>query len=345
MIRRFIKYFGFRMAIFFLPIALLMSFPAWVLWVSGEWTPMDKVVQAQQVLKVPLRVGLAYSNPAKYYKLKSLMARNAEIVAFGSSHLMAFRENFFTPRTFYNAAVGGSRLNDFEKFISHVPIDCQPKILIVGLDPFFAKPDFDWSQKEEDRFDRRAGPLDAIRILGTSWKSVYKDLFLGKFSASQLLAANDMDDKPIGLEAVVKGSGFLNDGAYFHNKPASAAEGEAPDRSNLKDGETYDEVGINMLDRFLQICHDRNLRVIGILPPVRERVYDQLNSSGYLYWKELPKKLEPFFKSRGFSIYDFSSPSFYGGNDAEFYDDFHAAEDAYRRVADKIIELEQLSKP
>lgn len=347
MIKPFFDFFVRRFALFFLPVAFLLLCPAWVLWVSGEWTSIDEVIRRQQIQKEPLMLGLAYSNPAKYYKLQSLIARNAELVMMGNSHVMAAREDFFKPRSFYNAAVGGSRLPDFERLISQVPQDRQPKVIIVGLDPFFAKPDFDWSQKEEDRFDRRAGSLDAIRILGTSWKNVYSDLLSKKFSLSQLTASRKGKDEvaQIGLEAIVHGSGFLNDGAYYNPKAPGPATEDTPDYSHLKEGETYDERGLEMLEQFLDICYQRHIHVVGFLPPARERVYETLNASGYVYWKELPTKLEPMFSRRGFSVFDFSRPSSYGGDDSEFYDDFHASEAAYSRIADKLSKLEALSKP
>jgi hypothetical protein len=341
----FIRFFCVRVALFFLPIAVLFSFPLWTLWMSNELMPVDEIVKKQQYSNEPVLVGLAYSNPEKYFKLRSFLTRQPKVVVFGNSHVMSIREDFFGDETFYNAAVGGSRLPDFKNFVDHIPEGAEPRVLIAGFDPFFAKPDFDWSKKEEERFDREAGLWNAVRILGVSWKKVYEDYFHKKISVHVLSQAGNKHGPLIGLEAIMDGNGFQKDGSYFNKKTVRPFSGVVQDYSRLKSGESFDAEGIRYLEDFLEVCSQRNIYVIGILPPVRRVVYEQLRSSGYRYWEELPQKLEPIFSKYGFSLYDFSDPSFYGGNDDEFYDDFHASEAAYRRVIERLTAHEKsLSK-
>ena len=337
----FIRTFCFRMGLFFLPVAVLFAFPLWVLWAAGELTSVDRIVEKQQRSPEPVLVGLAYSNPEKYFKLRSFLTRRSDVVVLGNSHMMAFRGEFFKNKKFYNAAVGGSRLPDFKNFVDHIPAGMEPKVLIAGLDPFFAKPDFDWSKKGEERFEREAGALGAVRILGSAWKSVYRDYSHGKFDAQTLSRASHGPGTAIGLEALMRDSGFLKDGSHVDTKESSAFSGEVPDYSNLKRGESFDAQGLRYLKEFLEACRRRGIHVIGILPPTREAVYEQLCSTGYRYWEDLPQVLGPVFKKYGYSFYDFSRPSLYGGTNDEFYDDFHASETAFQRIAGKLTASEK----
>ena len=337
----FIRFFCLRLFIFSTPMIVVFAFPFVVLWQSGEILPVDQIIQKQQHSDRTVIVGLAYSNPEKYFKLHSLIERRSNVVVFGNSHVMPFREEFFKGISFYNAAVGGSRLPDFEKFVEHIPDGKEPKVLIAGLDAFFAQPNFEWSQKEEDRFDRKSGLLDSLRILGTSWKNIYRDYLQKKFFLRQLIGARQKSETMIGVEAIVHGTGFRKDGSHLKNKEPGIFLDNSEDYSRLKKAESFDIHGLSLLESFLDECHRRGIYVIGFLPPTRQAVYDRLHLSGYRYWEELPQKLEPLFKKYGFSLYDFSIPKFYGGDESEFYDDFHASDKAYRRVASQLFQRDK----
>ncbi len=328
--RPYLRFFVFRLGLFLLPAAALFAFPAWVLGSSGELLSVERIVELQQGSASPVTVGLAYSNPDKYFKLRSFLARRPAIAVFGNSHVMSMRADSFGGERFYNAAVGGSRLPDFRAFVEHIPAGAEPKTLMIGLDPIFAKPDYDWSRKGEEKFDPDAGPLTALRVLGSSWKKVYRDYFSGKFGVSGL---RPRPPGAIGVEAAVHGSGYLKDGSHLDAKARTPFSGEVQDYSRLKDNESFDDEGMRYVEDFLQLCRERGIHVIGFLPPAREAVYRQLSSSGYRYWDELPRKLAPVFERYGFEFYDLSHPSLYGGNDDEFDDDFHASEEAFRRIA------------
>ena len=332
----FVRFFCLRMGFFFLPVAVLFIFPLWVLCAAGELTSVDRIVQKQQSSGEPVLVGLAYSNPEKYFKLRSFLTRRSDVVVFGNSHVMAFREEFFKGRNFYNAAVGGSRLPDFKHFVDHIPEGMQPEVLIAGLDPFFAKPDYEWSQQSEERFDRETGLLGALRVLGSAWQRVYRDYFQRKFSVQALLGARRASGPAVGLDAIVRGSGFLKDGSHVSPQKPAAFTGSVRDYSNLKNAASFDSEGLKHLEDFLETCRRRGIRVIGILPPARRAVYEQLHTSGYRYWEELPQVLGLVFKKYDYPFYDFSRPSLYGGTDDEFYDDFHPSETACRRIAEKL---------
>src|SRR3989344_657745 len=141
-----IKKFAVTGVIFSIPLLLFFASPIFFLIGSGELKSLDEIVMGQQNSKSSI-IGLAYSDPLRYIKLQSVLSRKPTIIMMGSSHTSYFRSAFFkSPEIFYNASIGGSFPQDFNIFLSRIPIKNQPKIIIAGLDPSY----FDASCNEQD---------------------------------------------------------------------------------------------------------------------------------------------------------------------------------------------------
>src|SRR3989338_5074823 len=99
--------------------AAVFAFPAWALWVSGEWIPVETVLKRHLDAKHPVLIGQGYSYPWGYLKLRAVQELKPKITALGTSRVMLFRPDFFG-KSFYNASAGVRRFDDIAKFIGRL---------------------------------------------------------------------------------------------------------------------------------------------------------------------------------------------------------------------------------
>jgi hypothetical protein len=278
-------------------------------------------------------LGLAYSNPDRYLKLQSSIEREPSILVLGTSRSMPFRSMFFKDSAkFYNASGGVETIRDFAAFFQQIPGGLEPKIVIIGLDQYFFNDAFDTQKRSFEK------PL-----FGAVWqkgiKGLLRDYAQKKFGFSDIFAAQGGVQK-IGLAALVKNSGFLNDGSYHYGTiiepPPFEDTLQRIEQGNrrFQYGQEASKDAVLELERFLQLAKERNIYVIGFLPPYAHSVYERMMEMGnkYAYIASLPVTLQPFFDINEFALYDFSDLAEFGADDAETIDGFHGSEKAYLRL-------------
>ncbi len=135
------KKFIRNLTIFLLPILCLLGFNLFILTLSGELFSPDRIIACQSTDNG--LIGLAYSNPIKYIKLKITEHKKPKILLLGTSRVMQFRDFFFNnPELFYNAGGAISKIKDFNIFINTLETE-NIQIVIVGLDQYFFNKNWD----------------------------------------------------------------------------------------------------------------------------------------------------------------------------------------------------------
>ena len=89
-------------------------------------------------------IGYAYNeNNYRYLKWKTLIEKDKQnIWALGSSRVLQFRANMFES-SFYNSGYTISSISDFLPYLSSIPQDKYPKILIIGFDQWMFNENWD----------------------------------------------------------------------------------------------------------------------------------------------------------------------------------------------------------
>ena len=352
------KKFLLKTFIFVLPYAILFAFLGKVLFSSGELDSIEKIIDFQIANKSVL-YGPAYTVSCPTYKLKSIIKRKPEIIALGSSRVMQFRDKFFTlsPDKFYNAGRGANKIKDFKDFLEKIPEEKLPKVVIMGLDPYFFNSN--WDEVSEDDsvliHIKQKGNNPIFLINSTSF---IRDTVRGKTLTKVDYEGLDPGLKkyiPKGYNAKNNGNGFRNDGSYCYGKYFSNPEdsddwGFKETFKRIKDGnrrfeysEKVSAKAIKELEEFLKFCQEREIYVIGFLPPYASKVYNKMKSmKEYGYLDNIFKELNRAFKMYKYPLYDFLDINSFGSNDNEVIDGFHGSEVSYLRLFVLMVEPEPI---
>jgi hypothetical protein len=328
----------------------LIVLPTAVLWRSGELTSGDAVVKEQAESTGVVLFGKAYNGKMGYYALRSVVLRSPEIVAMGSSRVMAFRSKFFKDDVnFYNAGGGASDIHHFREFLKRMPAN--PKVVIAGFDQIHFNAD--WMPGPEildfkNLLDADAKPQS---IWMSSFNKVAFDYLNGKFRLKEVFKPQSPDFRRIGLSAIAEDSGTLNDGSHYYGGYIRHPQAD-PDfgfkltlgkiergEGFFKPGNAVSQAALDELDAFLRECSRRGIYVIGFLPPFPHKIYAAMQSSSrYTYLDGLAERMRPIFERYGFDLFDFSDLASVGASDEETYDGYHGSEKAYLRMFLKMIE-------
>ena len=339
-----------KIILYALPAGLVFLFPAYVYWQAHEFITPQQVValqnEPQQVL-----FGLAYDDFEKAYKLELVSQRDPQVIALGASRVMEFRGFFFNPGvSFVNAsrfvAFGGvdgfGGTKDLVRFVQALPKQVHPQIIIVGLDPWMFAPGQDAGHITE-----QPTLFSQIKaFFSGEWRKPYDDYFHNKFTLSDL-AMYAPDSHTIGLTALIKHNGYLNDGSYYQGSwvehpdlPALKAliathKASAQDRSTLEYGDSVSAQALVNLREFLQLSKERNVYVVGFITPFPESIHDQIMSVHDVHWsseRELTRDIAATFKDFDFNFLDTSDPRTEGIQETEFLDESHTTDKGSLRI-------------
>jgi hypothetical protein len=317
-----------------------------ILFACGELTSINDVVE-HQTHNDQMLFGLAYSNPAVSYKLSATIKRKPEVLALGTSRVMPFRNVYFTsPASFYNAGGGVEQLIHFSHFLSKIPAKDQPKILIIGLDQYFFNDQWvnNNTKLNELYLQNLNRQTDILNLSNTELVRVLKDVLLRKIPTNSILNHGSN----VGINAIVKGDGFIKDGSYHYGTISSNPDDPKHHDYHYTDtisriekgvsrfeyGEKVSKQSLEQLKALLSYCDKRKIHVIGFLPPYANSIYKKMLQKGdkYNYLLKIPGEIEGEFQKYGYSFFDFSDLKSTGAGDIETTDGFHGSEAAYSRI-------------
>ncbi len=335
------KKFITRSIIFVIPILIVIGFAFSILYAAGEFSDTTTIVE-RQMAEEDVVYGLAYSGE-KPYKLQSILIRKPKLITLGTSRMLSFSSVFFN-NDFYNGGRAVGRLHDFRVFLSAIPRTAQPETILLGLDHNFFSDKTPVVNAEEIRKEYTAQPNSFV--LFNNLRTIYADWFKGKYSIKQIFKH---DPNTIGMTAITKGDGFRNDGTYVYNYFITNGGLDNPEYWDYQFKETlarveqgrdgFEHGGISRdalkeLMLFLRDCSERNIEVIGVMPPFTHTVYEKMaeNRENFDYVFTLYPAMKAIFDEYDYALYDFSDLAWTGASDAEAIDGFHGSEKAYLRM-------------
>jgi hypothetical protein len=341
--------FTLKAVAFSLPFLAVLGVPFLLLALSGELTGLNRALARQE--RAPgVLYGPAYSNPVKRYKLLAAQRRTPEIVALGSSRVMQFGASFFrTPTHFYNAGGAMATVWDARRFLSALPPEQLPRLMILGVDQWFLNPR--WSGGADPGTGDFAAQETTLNIVQRNWRRLLADLRHYKIDLGRLFE----DRRSIGMAAVMRGTGFRQDGSYSYGDCISGPERcDHWDRgfadtfrrielgvNRFEWGETLDEHALAELERLLDFAKAHQIKIVGFVPPFAPSVLDRMRASGhYGYFALMAARLVPAFGRRGFALLDLTDPAALSASDHEFIDGFHGSAKTYLRILLRLAEAD-----
>lgn len=332
------KTFFLKLVLFLVPVMLYLPLAAWVSRDSGELVSLRDVA-VLQMQSDPVLFGRAYRDNWFTYKVMATNIRKPDVLVLGSSRVMQFRALFFSvkPDVFYNAGGGSNNIYQMFTFLQNIDKDALPKLLIISLDQEWFNPkwpgiDDAIQYDEENRFDI----THMLRVMN----SILADVVSGKIERGDITSQVDPihHQHAVGLNAVVNGSGFRNDGSYQYGhlllaplttaeNMAEAIERVAAGRMRFEPSDKVDDNALQELEWLLRFCQSNGIAVVGFSPPYAPIVHQaMLDKGGYEY---IPRSIAAFgdlFSRYGFKYFDFTNIAALGITDDDMIDGFHASE-------------------
>jgi hypothetical protein len=336
-----------RGLIFFLPVIMILGFPALILIRSGELDSFSSFINKQTENKSML-IGLSYRNQNEFIKFETTILRQPRILVLGNSRVMQFRSYFFKNEDeFYNAGGAIAGINEARFFLENMPRKYNPQIIIIGIDHAMLNSAQEVSTENEYYIKTaKASKVSIPGVFAYSWKQVYEDYFSKKFSLGFLFKRSSNNINKIGLNALINNSGFRYDGSYqygdlnminnnFNKELNLIDKGESP---YLYSGEISKDF-IKNLELFLEESKKRNVFIIGFLPPFATSIYQKISDKPieYDYILNSGPTVEKKFKSYGFEFYDFTNPNYIMADDKDFIDGNHGSEKIYLRLFQRML--------
>ncbi|MEK9185570.1 MAG: hypothetical protein AAB863_02230 [Patescibacteria group bacterium] len=338
-----------KVSFFFLPIAVVLLMLEIIVFFSGEFMPIKKVVNLQNYGGKEIIFGREIADQSmRKYKYLNVLSKKPEVLVLGSSRVMQIREEMFDVNTkFYNAGGIAHNIADLVDFIRLLPDDVKPDTIILGID-------FYWFG---DKSDLIYGVSDDLKKIDDAYQwsaHLYVDRFLLLQIAKNPSYINKIFNKKdpidgkfaIGLQAL-SGDGFRNDGSYQYGSYIQESEKgivyidreKTLDRikygtSPFKKNSVFNEERLDLLSEFLRISKEKGIKVVGLAPPFSAEVLSSLESS--VYYKELLNNFETrvpeIFTKFGFSFFNYSDQSSVNINNLYMFDGMHSSETAMARI-------------
>jgi hypothetical protein len=350
--------FVWRAVLFSSPILLFVLAIEWGLWRSGETWPAARVAAVQYHDMKNALYGRGFlSQQMNLYKQAAIKLHQPNILVLGSSRVMQFRSSMFHPveSSFYNAGGLIQGVPDLVEYADRIVSGKlpEPKIVIVGVDPWWFNPDHgrpDSWLGEEDAALAFDGHLEAVRFairkhsIDQILKSIWVPLKTPRFG-----------HRAIGMQALFNGVGFRRDGSLQTPPQWLIEYSEDPVYRDREGNPVLGRIerlsgkfsAVNGPARAkgddlvasLQRIKSTGVEVVVFFPPFSTEVFDALNQNESLkeWWNYYTDELAEQIRGRGFRLYSCLSASFLNLDDRYMLDGFHPSEVFVGHVLKKIL--------
>lgn len=316
-----------------LTCTLYFTFAAALLHRSGEYLPLDAVIEKQQ------KTGGVYGTAAPlhrlYYKQRLYDLRKPDIIALGSSRVLGFRQQDFA-KPFVNMG-GMADLEEMTEAAENAVKTRPPKLMILGVD-------FWWFHPQAETPVPNRSPAERGISLGDLFRPLHW-LATGRVTPSQAWAILRGTSPDIGITGITRRDGFDAAGAWHDT---SIVTGSTPpedfqfaasisrakeSRKNYAHADTVSEMQFNKLAALLDLMDKKKIHVVMFVPPVAERVYREMEKThGYEYAAALRQRLAALANERHIPFFDYHAGGPAGTQECEFADADHGGTVVYQRM-------------
>ncbi len=356
--------FVVRIILFALPLLFVVVALEWMLWHTGDSVPARQIL-IQQQRQVDTLYGRSYfSQQFNVYKIAAMRLRKPTILVLGSSRVMQFRDLMFAPleQQFYNA--GGMLQNAFDlRSFTNMIMEGElpaPRVLIVGIDPWWIKRDYgesSWLADPDEVYSPAAHVSVMRRILrsGSKLQALITDYQLPVHTPSGHLG--------LGSLARRNSSGFRPDGSKLSPLQVFVDYAQTP---NFVDRESppviqrirkhispfslpavVDQEQVGHIIESLKTLKGRGIEVYAFFAPFSAESltaldYDSDMAPWWCYYKE---KLPQLLHHQGIPVISILCPSDLGLDDRYMLDGFHPGEVFIAQMTERLVGLAPSSSP
>jgi len=339
-----------RLALFTLPLFIVLGIPVTLIVLSGEATPYESIIRRQTESRRMVLYGPAETAAEGAFKLQATIRRRPKYLVMGSSRAMAFRSRFFRDsRSFYNSGGAVSGYRHFRLFLQQIPAGQQPRIVILCLEQrYFNASSGQFMLHDYDTWLHKQ--LNPSQVVVQGMRDMYRSVVIAhKYSIAQFLPAHHLAEtrNRIGLRAIANGDGYRNDGSYcygqFMQQPRSRNYYDYQFRDTLgriergdkgfQYGDDISGEALAEVRALLRYCRTHDIHVVAYIPPFAPKVLTTMQASGnYGYLEKLYPLLNPLFQENDLTLFDFTDMRTFGSSDREAIDGWHGGEKAYLRL-------------
>jgi hypothetical protein len=347
-----------RILTFLVPFIILGLAMELTLWKTGDlWPPQYALSHQQQSKEESLYGPQFFSDQFNLYKLSGIQYRRPSILSIGSSRVMQIRDMMFHPleKEFYNG--GGLLRNAFDldafaTMLSRKELSL-PKVLIVGIDPWWLRTNYGnttWLNDPDERFSF-SGHIEAFRQI------------LKKNALKKAIAATSASKSPffgyeaIGTFARIDGTGFRKDGSNLYPPKVLLEFVETPryedresppiiDRIRMQRREfslpvTIDEKRVRLIVDAISLIQEKGVEVYAFLPPFSTEAFGALDGSQPLrqWWDYYKNEFPRLLEEHHISVIPVSHPVQFELDDTYMLDGWHPSEVYIAHLVKSMIEL------
>ena len=314
------------------------------LWRAGEFTALPEIVARQQA--DGSIYGSALHDDEFAHKLALATARRAEVLALGSSRVLQLRQEFFL-RPFTNAGRAMSSLREGEEFLAALPAVARPRLMIIGLDPWWFNPQRPAYAPRRPRSGLSVGFLHLVADWLWQAKLGLGDLWRVAVRGRK---ANGLTSHPgIGVAAIIRAAGYRADGSREYGRRYTAQDPTFDDQGfgntlgrlakadgPFEHGEQAAAARFAQFDALLADLRADGVTPVVIMTPLAGRVLAAMDGMGVAFG--YLAEVRTYLAGLPVESYDFLDPAALGAGDCEFVDGFHGGEVVYQRVLLAILE-------
>jgi hypothetical protein len=318
----------------------------------GDNWPYEKVIAEQA------RTGATYSqryiNATSAYKALGVKTFAPRIVVLGNSRMLQIMDHSVPkPSEFYNAAVantGGGEVDSMMDVLRALDDEHKPDAVIIGIDPLIFNPYSHDNARYSGLNQLWRTVTSRYRIVERIWRRYSYYALLSDKSRWTHYLLSEAGKEGIGVDARMQGAGYARDGSYHY--PEDVLRAHPPEKSALEwqrelenAQERYpscDKLDEALLGRFvslLRYCRGRGIRVVGVLMPSREDLYDAFTTlpSHRAFFQEYRTRVPAIMQHMGYQCFDFSSPASIGLTSDDFLDAGHPREKASTEIMARLL--------
>jgi hypothetical protein len=308
---------------------------------TGETMAVRDAVALQNATRETILYGPALQNDNFQYKLALLEARHPDVVAIGSSRVLAFNERMFRGR-FANLGGNMNGTHEGTQFIEAMLPRATPKAAIINLDFWWFNPD----HPPPRDFPNHALDGTTLRIddyvVAAKWlagdRFAWRDI--GRTLLDPLLSIDGFP-AAIGIRAKFNGQGFRSDGSevdfgLLWGRTRAWDRNFTQALARIRTGyaeyawsTAFSEPAWVEFSGLVDLLVSHGVRVVIIIPPIARAVASELAAERYAHLAIMKTRAA----SLTVPVFDFSDLGAIGGTDCEFVDSVHVGETGAARMA------------
>lgn len=299
--------------------------------------------------------GPGFAQQTRTYKLKRALYLKPDVMFLGSSRVTQFRDIMAPGIKFFNAGLGATSLLGAEAFLRTLYRDHKPKFVLLGVDPWWLRPEETVEAPESSLLSFNIGEFLSASVSNIMRTKILASLFSGELEIrTDVLGVR----RPVGYLAALSASGFRPDGSYqygdillgknelFNHAGMGQKNGFKFYTKAVKNNSNRfwftgkpDRKKLEILRRILLLNKSNGVETILFLAPFAQAVYDAIQQSPTQrpYFLKFNSAVKKVAEDNSVSFFNLNNLSELGLTDDHSLDGLHVDEIASLAVVRRLV--------